>query len=255
MATIQSANSTPFSKTSGPSVRRWRDFLELSIGYALILVVIWTRRPIQRWFYWVAVGWILFVTCISFQGWKALGFRITGLWRSLWVIAVALLIATSAFALAYALQTLHTPGGPIMWIKAFLGYAIWSFVQQLLLQGFFLLRLLRLLPNKTAAVVTAATIFAAAHLPNPILTPLTLLWGLSACFLFLRYRNIYPLAVAHAILGICITVTIPAPVIHNMRVGRGYLIYHAPHHHHRNQSDQTVSTEACVIADAPTRRS
>src|ERR1700722_6191314 len=109
MAAIQSANSTPFRKTSGSSARKWRDFLELSIGYALILVVIWTRRPIQRWFYWVAVGWILFVTCISFQGWKALGFRITGLWRSLWVIVVALLIATSAFALAYALHTLHTP--------------------------------------------------------------------------------------------------------------------------------------------------
>jgi hypothetical protein len=254
MAAMQYAKSTASTRLNrGTAHRKWRDFLELSVGYLLILIVIWTPRPMQRWFYWAAVGWILLVTCISFEGWKALGFRTTGLWRSLWIVAVALLIAAGAFTLAHTRHTLHAPGSLIAWIKTFLGYAIWSFVQQLLLQGFFLLRLLRLLPNKTAAAVTAATIFAAAHLPNPILTPLTLLWGLSACLLFLRYRNIYPLAVAHAIFGICIAVTIPAPVLHNMRVGRGYLIYHPPRHHHRSQSDQTVSTEAWVTADAPTR--
>jgi hypothetical protein len=46
-----------------------------------------------------------------------------------------------------------------------------------------------------------------------------------------------------------------------MRVGRGYLRYHpreGDHDrllgHHRSQIDHSVSTEACVIADAPTRR-
>ena len=71
-----------------------------------------------------------------------------------------------------------------------------------------------------------AGIFAAAHLPNPILTPVTLLWGLCACFVFLRHRNIYPLAVTHAMLGICVAITVPGPVVHNMRVGLGYMRYH-----------------------------
>jgi hypothetical protein len=44
---------------------------------------------------------------------------------------------------------------------------------------------------------------------------------------FLRCRNVYPLAMAHAILGITVAVTIPGPVVHNMRVGLGYLRYHA----------------------------
>jgi hypothetical protein len=41
-----------------------------------------------------------------------------------------------------------------------------------------------------------------------------------------------------------------------MRVGRGYLTYR-PHmqHHHLSQNDHIVSTNACVVADAPTRRS
>ena len=57
---------------------------------------------------------------------------------------------------------------------------------------------------------------------------MTLLWGLTACFVFLRLRNLYPLAMAHAIFGISIAITIPGPVVHNMRVGLGYFTYHQP---------------------------
>jgi membrane protease YdiL (CAAX protease family) len=104
------------------------------------------------------------------------------------------------------------------------------------------------------AAVTAAVIFSAAHLPNPILTLLTLLWGLAACLVFLKTRNIWPLAMAHAIFGICVAITVPATLLHNMRVGLGYLNYRAPRNLHRNQSDHRVSTVAWVIDEAPTRR-
>lgn len=127
-------------------------------------------------------------------------------------------------------------------------------MQQFLMQEYFLLRLLRLLPSPTWAATTAAGIFALAHLPNPILTPVTLLWGFTACLIFLKFRNIYPLAIAHAIFGICIAITIPGPVVHNMRVGLGYLRYRAPRPLHLSQSDQRVSTVAWVMADAATRR-
>jgi hypothetical protein len=60
--------------------------------------------------------------------------------------------------------------------------------------------------------------------------------------------------VTHAILGICVALTVPGPVDHNMRVGLGYLTYRPPHHHHRSQKDHTVSTVAWVMAEAPTRR-
>jgi membrane protease YdiL (CAAX protease family) len=135
------------------------------------------------------------------------------------------------------------------------GYALWSFLQQFLMQGYFLLRLLRVLPSQTWAAITAAGIFAAAHLPNPILTPMTLIWGVAACFVFLRFRNIFSLGMAHAIFGICVAITFPGPVVHNMRVGLGYLRYQAPMPVHLNQSDHKVSTVAWETADAPTRRS
>ncbi len=77
----------------------------------------------------------------------------------------------------------------------------------------------------------AAVLFCdGARCPIPFLMPLTLVWGFAACLLFLRYRNIYPLMIAHAILGITVAMTIPGPVDHNMRVGLGYLTYY-PHMH------------------------
>jgi membrane protease YdiL (CAAX protease family) len=128
-------------------------------------------------------------------------------------------------------------------------------MQQFLLQDFFLLRLLRLLRTSTAAVLAATAMFALAHLPNPILTPITAIWGFASCLLFLRYRNLYPLAISHAILGICVAITVPGTLDHNMRVGLGYLTYHRHHPRHLSQNDHIVSTAACVIAAAPTRRS
>jgi hypothetical protein len=145
--------------------------------------------------------------------------------RSLWIAGAALLLAIATVVLAAQLHTLHMPPGILAFIETYWAYAIWAGVQQFLLQCFFLLRFLRLLPTRRSATLAAAGIFALAHLPNPILTPITLLWGLAACFAFLRFRNLYPLAMAHAIFGITVAITIPGPVDHNMRVGLSYLRY------------------------------
>ncbi len=154
-----------------------------------------------------------------------MGLRGTNFFRSLWVVGAALLVAAAAVTVAARLHTLHTPASPVLFIENYWAYALWAAVQQFLLQCFFLSRLRRLLPGTASAVIAATLIFAAAHLPSPILTTVTLLWGLAACLLFLRYRNLYTLALAHAILGITVAMTVPGPVDHNMRVGLGYLTY------------------------------
>ena len=251
---IAAADSADPPVSLPPRRRAW-DLCDLIIGYTLILAVIWSPRPLQRWLYLAAVAWFVVSVAFTFPGWKTLGFRVTGFWRSVWIAGVALLIALTATLLAGDLGTLHHPHGLVDWLRSFGGYAVWSLMQQFLLQGYFLLRLVRLLPHRHWAAVVAATIFAAAHLPNPVLTPATLVWGLTACLVFLRWRNIYPLAIAHAIFGICIAITVPQHVLHNMRVGLGYLTYHPRPHTHLSQSDHSVSTVAWVIADAPTRRS
>lgn len=213
-------------QSTGSSRSRHRAAADLVLGYGLIIATIWAPRPQQQWIYLAATAWIVYSTWRSFPGWNALGFRIGGFWRSAWVIGAGVALVAAAVTAAIQLHTLRHPITGRGWIMAFGGYAVWSFAQQFLLQSYFLYRFRQLLSSDAKAAVAAAGIFAAAHLPNPILTPVTLLWGLVACFVFLRHRNIYPLAITHAMLGICLAVTVPGPVIHNMRVGLGYVRYH-----------------------------
>ncbi len=247
------------SETGNTAAKRSnrRALIEIAIAYGLIMLVIWTPRPWQKLLWWVAVAAVVIITCISFDGLKAWGLRTANFFRSLWVVGMALAIAVAAGLLAAHLNTLRLPGTPLLFIKTYWGYAIWAGVQQFLLQCFFLTRLVRVFPRPRQAAVAAAGLFALAHLPSPILASATIVWGIAACLIFLRYRTLYPLAMAHAIFGIAIAVTIPGHVDHNMRVGLGYLIYGREHQraHHFNHSDQRASTVAWVTADAPTLRS
>lgn len=224
--------------------RKRRALVEVSVGYALILLAVWTPRPVQTWIEWIAFVWVLGATVVSFDGWRSMGLGSFGFLRSLWVVGVALAIAMTVAVFAHLFHTLHAPRTPVQFVHRFWGYAIWAFLQQFLLLDFILLRLMRLVRGERLAVIAATGLFALAHLPNPILSVATLIWGFAACLLFLRYRNIYTLAIAHAMLGICVAVTVPGPVSHNMRVGLGYFTYRPLHHHHRSQIDHTVSTVA-----------
>jgi membrane protease YdiL (CAAX protease family) len=259
MADRFSPRSTPEARTNAfptaqPLTRR-RALLELALGYGLILLVLWTPHRWQRPLYLLTVLVVAVILWAGFTSTQSMGLRTTNFLRSLWIVAVALALSAISIALAIHFHTLHPVHGPIAFLKRYWGYALWSFVQQLLLQDFFLRRLCRLLPSAGLAALTTAAIFSIAHLPSPVLTVVTFTLGLAACLLFLRYRNLYPLAIAHAILGITIAITLPNPIIRNMRVGLGYLTYTEHHHHHRSHSDHVVSTSAWVSAEAPTRRS
>lgn len=215
--------SSNFIPTGNHSKRR--DLFELAFACGLILLIIWTPRPWQEPLWLVAIGFIAAVTCLSFEGLEAMGLRIENLSRSLWIVGVAVALAAGAVFVSGTLHALRLPGGPSQFFENYGVYTVWAFVQQFLLQTIFLSRLLRLVPNTKLAAFLAALIFALAHLPNPILTPVTLVLGLASCLAFLHYRNLYSLALAHAILGISIAVSIPGPVDHNMRVGLSYLTY------------------------------
>lgn len=232
----ESMTSGPLDKSAGWDIgipmiaaRKPHDLLELSIGYGLILLAVWSPPHWQFFVGLAALCWILLVTGTSFEGWRAMGFGASGALASLWVVGLALLLAAVAAIVADRLHTLHLPGTAVGVVQRYWGYSLWAFMQEFLLLNFVLRHLLRLLPGKKAALM-AAGLFALAHLPNPILTLATLLWGFAAGWLFLRYRSIYTLALAHAILGICIATTIPSPVTHHMKVGLGYLTFRPSAH-------------------------
>src|ERR1035437_1394308 len=194
---------------------RRRDLLELVGIYGLILLVIWTPRPWQGLLWGVAAISIAYLAWLSFEGLRPMGLCTANLRQSMWAVGLAIVLCAAAVALAGRLHSLNTPTTPFLFLRRYAAYAVWALIQQAILQCFFLVRALRLLPNATSAAAVSAGLFATAHLPNPVLTIITLIFGLAACLFFVHYRNLWPLAVAHAILGISIGITIPGPLDHN----------------------------------------
>jgi hypothetical protein len=204
---------------------RRRDLFELGGIYSLILIVIWTPRPWQFALWTIAAVTMIYIAHLSFEGLRPMGLCTANLIRSLWAVAFAIAVTIVAVMVAARFHTLHMPPTPWMFLRHYGLYVMWAAIQQIILQWFFLSRSLRLLPNAASAAALTAGLFAIAHLPNPILTLITLVFGFASCYFFLYYGNLVPLALAHAILGIAIGITIPGSIHHNMRVGISYLTY------------------------------
>jgi membrane protease YdiL (CAAX protease family) len=147
-----------------------------------------------------------------------------GLVGSLWILPAAVVLSGVSIFVAAKLGTLH----PLYKgdFKHIAGYVLWTIYQQFLLQDYFMDRLLRLVSNESVAVTLAGTLFAAAHLPNLVLTVATLVWGIASCALFRRYRNLWALGLAQGVLGLCFAVCVPDALHHHLRVGLGYLRYY-----------------------------
>jgi hypothetical protein len=222
------------------AAQRSRALVDLALGYGLILAAIWTPNPWRDLLCFGTLGWVVLSTWNSFAGWRAAGISRSGFVRSVWLVGLAGAMASAAVLLASREHTLHAPHGALLFVESFWGYALWSFLQQFILQGLFLARLLQLLPDRRLAVLSAASLFALAHLPNPLLTAMTLVWGVVSCMIFLRYRNLYTVGIVHAVLGVCVAVTVPRAMQHDMRVGLGYYRPHGqPYdHEHRDPWDQ-----------------
>ena len=206
-------------------------WLQLAIGYGLILAAVWTPEgPLK-------LAWVLLVTfavmvsaVFGRYSWREMGLGIPGARGMFWVIAGGLLLAATVPLTA---TVFHAGGGPIRSLSWHLGswhsgwqYAIWAVLQEFILQSFLYLRLESLLGSRRA-VLAAATMFAAAHIPSPILTFCTLVGGLFFCEMFRRYRSIIPLGLVHAMLGLTIAVSFSDGILHHMRVGIGYLAFHS----------------------------
>jgi len=222
---------------TNPARHATRDIVELSVGYALILIAVWTPLHVQRIIFWLAFSWIISTTLLARDDRDELGLGLSGWHRSLWVVGIAVILAGTDLLISIGYSTIHPLYGPVPVGRHMWGYVIWAFMQQFVLQDFFLLRLVRVLPSRTAAIMVAAALFATAHIPNPLLTVATMLWGLAACAIFLKYRNLYVLGLAHGILGLCIAVSVPNAIHHHMRVGLGYLRYDAEQHVKRTAID------------------
>ena len=166
----------------------------------------------------------LITTLLSRRSARQLGITAVGLRASWWSMPAAAAVSWVMLAGAWFFGTLHALNRAQTPPWHALLYAVWTLLQEFLVQSFIFVRLEAVLQNRRSAVFLTVILFSAAHLPNPVLVPATFAIGLALTAAFLRYRTIYPLAVAHAISGLALAVSLPNGVTHSMRVGAAYFL-------------------------------
>jgi len=212
-------------QTGRREVRRGALWPQVLLVYASLESALWTSGALQAVFAGVTLALTLAWTLSERGFWTELGLDPASIRRGWWIAPVGAGAAGLIVLTAWRWHTLRPPAlSPPIYLDLLLSL-IWALAQQFLLQSFFFLRLERLLHGSRRAVIAAALLFSSAHIPNPVLVPVTLAGGLILSEVFRRYRTIYLLAVAHALVALCLAVSVPEPVLHNMRVGIAYLTY------------------------------
>jgi membrane protease YdiL (CAAX protease family) len=83
--------------------------------------------------------------------------------------------------------------------------------------------MLRALVSRVSSLLLSGVVFAVAHLPNPSLTFVTFFAGVAFTAIYARKRNLYVVALIHAVLGLTLAVSAPDAWFHGLRVGRSFL--------------------------------
>lgn len=206
--------------------RTW-GWAQLCVAYGLLEVCFWTEGHTQRTAALATAVWIVFATVVNRRSPRQIGLGLSGFSRALIAVPIAAAIAAAIVLIGWETGTLRALFGarPPLWHS--LGYATWAMVQQFILNSFFFINLEDLLGDSQQALWWATALFTLAHLPNPVLMVGTLAAALFFVSLFRAYRNIYPLGMAHAMLGLALAVTVPDGWIRHMRVGIAYLHFGA----------------------------
>ena len=202
------------------SRQRVRDSVEIGAVFIFILLAVWT--PIGRLnslFIYMAIACVMVFAATGRWGAAQMGLSRPRFGTTQIALVGTLLcgvVALVGIPLRFTGPGYHVPGPQAA------GYAVWSQAQEFILQLVFFIRFEALLGSRRAVFASAA-VYALAHLPNPILTGLSLLGGIVFCELFRRWRNLYPIGLIHAALGLTIAASFPDRWMHHMRVGTGYL--------------------------------
>jgi len=208
----------------GNQVSDLRKLMEVALVFGLILVAVWTQQGELN----TAVSWAALFSTVALTLFSRYSLQELGLARPLSGAAVMLALGALFVLIIAAIGAFARvlgPSQPLPWHRAW-QYAIWALLQQFILQSFIYVRLESIFGSWRALLI-ASGLFSVAHLPSPALTLLSLMGALFFCEMFRRYRNIFPLGLIHAALGLTIAASLPDHVLHHMRVGIGYLMYHA----------------------------
>jgi hypothetical protein len=200
--------------------------LEVILVYAGVVTYIWRWRSTYAHFWIVLLGAVLASHLLHRDTFRRLGLSFTGMRANAQIVlplALAFYIPLLVYGFARHALTLVPVNRHAA--ASLLTYGIWCAFQQYLAQSYFHNRLMEVIRNRHLSSLLVGIIFGSAHIPNPILMVATTVAGVVFAEVFARHRNIWPIALAQAVGGVLIAAVSPASLIHNMRVGPGYLFY------------------------------
>ena len=149
-------------------------------------------------------------------------------WGVDWRALVPGLRTAALFTIPFALILLAAgaAAGTLHNRRDFLGslgvLVLWGGAQQWILQTV-ILREAQRATARRRGVVVAALLFAAVHLPNPMLSAVTLAGALGWCTIYDRHPNIVPLALSHALGTLAILYAFDDTLTGGLRIGHAFL--------------------------------
>lgn len=199
--------------------------LQIALVYGLIEAALWTPLgPLNTfWILSAALCILLFVRLARFSA-RDMGIAAPTACAAGWIALGGIILAAMIPLLSWTLGDNLGPAHRLPFRQA-CQYAVWALVQQFIVQSFFYVRIESLTGGKCAVPLTAL-LFGAAHIPNRVLAFTSFAAALFFCEMFWRYRNIFPLGVVHAGLGLTMAASFSDSVMHHMRVGIGFVRFH-----------------------------
>jgi membrane protease YdiL (CAAX protease family) len=196
--------------------------LRLLFPFALLEVALWAPLPVGILCGVCALWYIAWQLHKAANNARSLGLDLSGLLRESWLLGATVALALAILAAAYFSGSLHRLWGLQHPWYAVAAYVFWCFVQEFMLQCF-CLRMLRSLVSRASSLLLSGVVFAVAHLPNPSLTFVTFFAGVGFTAIYARKKNLYVVALIHAVLGLTLAVSAPDAWFHGLRVGRTFL--------------------------------
>ncbi len=221
--TLANKKAEPYASRSA----RAATAVELLTVYACILLYIWRWQRDVPLLWIPLLAFVVLTHVLHHDTLRELGLALHELRGSAGIIlplAAAIYGPIVIYALARHRLALLWPG--LFALQRFFGYVLWCCFQQYLAQSYFHRRLMQVVKGRHLRSILVGIMFGGAHLPNSILVVATLVGGVILAEVFARHPNIWPLALAQAVGGFLLAALVPAPLIHNMRVGPGYYTYH-----------------------------
>ena len=148
---------------------------------------------------------------------REIGFRLDNFLsasRSLLLPTLGAVLVIVAVAWALNQSLIAAP-----WRNRFLLLPVWALVQQYALNGFINRRAQLVMGKGWQSVLVVALIFGLLHLPNPLLSLLTIVGGLIWGFGYQRHPNLFALALSHSIISITLALAVSSKWLDSLRVG------------------------------------